>query len=54
MKVRAWLHSRLDGEESYVDLEMKDNASVNDIDREVSNVAEQYYADKAEWEIVEE
>lgn len=54
MIVRAWLHSSLDGEESRVDFEMKDNASVNDIDREVSRIAEQYYAEKAEWEIVDD
>lgn len=54
MKVRAWFHSSIDGEESYVDVEMNDNASVNDIDREVSRIAEQYYADKAEWEIVDD
>lgn len=54
MKVRAWLYSSLDGEKSHVDFEIKDNASVNDIYRAVSNIAEQHYANKAEWEIVEE
>ena len=53
MIVRVWLHSGLLDEESNVYLEMKDNATVNDIDREVSRIAEQHYANKAEWEIVD-
>ena len=52
MKIRAWLHSSLDGEESYVDIEMNDNASDDEINREVNNIAEQYYADESEWEII--
>ena len=52
MTVRVYLRNHFDGYESYVDVEVADNASVDEIDKEAANIAEQYYSEKAEWEIV--
>ena len=52
MMVRIYLRSHFDGYESYVDVEVADNVSVDEIDKEATNVAEQYYSEKTEWEIV--
>ena len=54
MIIRAWLHSSFDGNESYVDFEVDDNASVNDINQRVDDISEQCYADESSWEVIDE
>lgn len=49
----AYLISALDGIDSTVKFEISDNATVEEIDKKVSEIAEQAYCDKAEWEIKE-
>lgn len=47
----AYLISALDGIDSTVEFEISDNATVEEIDKKVSEIAEQAYCNKAEWEI---
>ena len=50
--VCVYLRSHFDGYESSVDFEVDDNASDEEISKEASNIAEQYYSETSDWEIV--
>lgn len=50
MMIRVYLQSHFDGDESYVDFKVDDNASDEEISKEASNIAEQYYSERSDWE----
>ena len=51
MTLRVYLKNHFDGCESHVDVEVADNASLDEINKEARNIAEQHHSEKAEWAI---
>ena len=49
--IRVYLESGLDGEESIVDFEIKDDATYADVNKRVAEIEEQYYAVNSHWEV---
>lgn len=51
MKIRVYMQSGLDDDEFYVDVDVND---ASEADEKAKVIAEQYYASKSTWEVIDE